>query len=80
MGSGQSAAIDPNQPIARVDVARLLADDDAVKLLFLENMLQRGFCVLSLDPQSIESINGYVDAGQVSNNFKKLLSCKYVRI
>jgi isopenicillin N synthase-like dioxygenase len=65
MGSGQSAtAVDPNQPIARVDVARLLADDADVKPLFLENMLQRGFCVLSLDPQSTEAINGYVDAGQ----------------
>lgn len=66
MGSGQSAtAVDPNQPIARVDVASLLADDADVKPLFLENMLQRGFCVLSLDPQSTEAINGYVDAGQV---------------
>ncbi len=73
MGSSQSAhTLDPNAPVARVDVARLLADDPDVKPLFLENMLQRGFCVLSLDPQSIEAINAYVEAGQVRSNSKIL--------
>jgi len=69
MGTSQSVpTLDPDSLIARVDAARLIADDPNVKPIFLQNMVQRGFCVLSLDPNSVAAINNYVEAGQVFNS------------
>jgi hypothetical protein len=77
MGSSTSTIpVDPNAPIERVDVGQMLANNAEAKQVFLRNMRARGFCVLSLDPNSTEAINNYVDAGKVRFKLIFISPCK----